>query len=87
MFYNYVLQSLQNNNLYVGHTSDLQKRLKEHNNGLNLSTKPYRPWQIIYYEACLTETDAIRREKYLKTAQGKRLLKLRLKDYLRAKKG
>lgn len=87
MFYNYVLQSLKNNNLYIGYTSDLQKRLKEHNNGLNPSTKPYRPWQIIYYEACITETDAIRREKYLKTARGKRLLKFRLKDYLHVEKG
>ncbi|HOX30023.1 MAG TPA: GIY-YIG nuclease family protein [Candidatus Paceibacterota bacterium] len=87
MFYNYVLQSLKNDNLYIGYTNDLQKRLKEHNNGFNPSTKPYRPWQIIYYEACITETDAIKREQYLKTPQGKRLLKLRLKDYLRAKKG
>lgn len=32
---------------------DLRKRVKEHNNGLNFSTKPYLPWQLIYYEACL----------------------------------
>jgi len=82
MFYNYVLQSLKNWNLYVGYTTDLRKRLKEHNQGLNQSTKPYRPWKLIYYEACLDREDAKRREDYLKTSQGQRLLKRRLKEYL-----
>ena len=82
MFYNYVLQSLKNWNLYVGYTTDLRKRLKEHNQGLNQSTKPYRPWKLIYYEACLDREDAKRREDYLKTSQGQRLLKRRLKKYL-----
>jgi len=81
MFYNYVLQSIKNKNLYIGYTKDLRKRLKEHNQGLNRSTKPYRPWRLIYYEACLDEKDAKRREHYLKTTQGQRLLKRRLKDY------
>ena len=81
MFYNYVLQSEKNNSLYVGYTADLRKRLKEHNQGLDRSTKPYRPWKLIYYEACLNEDDAKRREHYLKTSQGQRLLKRRLKDY------
>ncbi|MBU1255396.1 GIY-YIG nuclease family protein, partial [Patescibacteria group bacterium] len=67
MFYNYVLQSKKNKNLYVGYTKDLRKRLIEHNQGLNKSTKPYRPWELIYYEACLNKKDTKRREKYLKT--------------------
>jgi len=82
MFYNYVLQSLQNGNLYIGYTDDLKRRLREHNNGSNTSTKSAIPWKVIYYEACIVESDAIRREQYLKTSQGKRLLKLRLRDYL-----
>jgi len=65
----------------VGCTVDLRKRLKEHNQGLNKSTKPYRPWKLIYYEACLNKDDAKRRENYLKTSQGQRLLKRRLKEY------
>ncbi len=81
MFYNYILQSKKNKGLYVGYTVDLRKRLKEHNQGLNKATKPYRPWELIYYEACLNENDARRRENYLKTSQGQRLLKRRLKDY------
>ena len=82
MFYTYILQSNKNKDLYIGYTSDLKKRLKEHNQGLNFSTKRYLPWSIIYYEACIEESDAKRREKYLKTTQGGRLIKRRIKDYL-----
>lgn len=81
MFYNYVLQSLKLGNLYIGKTTDLKKRLIEHNNGMNRSTRPYTPWKLIYYEACLNYEDSRRRENYLKTSQGGRLLKRRLKDY------
>ena len=65
----------------MGYTSDLRKRLKEHNQGLVRSTKQYRLWMLIYYEACLDEKDAKRREHYLKTSQGQRLLKRRIKEY------
>ena len=82
MFYTYILQSIKNDELYIGFTADLRKRLKEHNQGLNFSTKRYIPWKVIYYEACLEESDARRREKYLKTTQGNRLIKRRMKDYL-----
>lgn len=81
MFYNYILQSQNHKDLYVGYTTDLRKRLQEHNQGLNRATKPFRPWKLIYYEACLNEKDAKRREHYLKTNQGQRLLKRRLKEY------
>ena len=68
--------------MYIGYTSDLERRIIEHNQGLNFSTKRYRPWKLIYYEACVEESDAERREGYLKTTQGGRLLKRRIKDYL-----
>lgn len=82
MFYTYILQSKKNSQLYVGYTSDLKRKIREHNQGLNFSTKKYMPWEIIYYEACIEESDAKRREKYLKTTQGNRLIKRRLKDFL-----
>ena len=85
MFYVYVLESLKNKNLYFGYTEDLKKRLKEHNSGRNFSTRPHIPWSIIYYEACLEKDDATRREKYLKTTQGKKMLKLRLSKYFNLK--
>ncbi len=81
MFYVYVLESLRGGNLYIGFTSDLKKRLQEHNQGLNSSTRRYGKWRLIYYEAALSKPDAVRRESYLKTTQGGRLLKRRLKDY------
>jgi len=80
-YYVYILQSMKNNNLHVGYTNDLRKRLQEHNRGLNFSTKPYRPWKLIHYEAYLNKKDAERREEYLKTNQGARLLKRMLKEY------
>ena len=81
MFYVYCLQSKICEELYFGYTSDLKRRFKEHNQGLNFSTKRYIPWEIIYYEACLNVKDAKRREKYLKTSQGQRMMKARLKEY------
>ena len=80
-FYVYVLQSKKNKELYKGYTSNLKKRLKQHNKGMVKSSKRYMPWKLIYYEACLDIKDAKRREKYLKTSQGNRLLKRRLKEY------
>ena len=81
MFYTYVLQSKTNSDLYIGYTDNLKRRFVEHNQGLNLSTKRYKPWKIIYYECCLDKDDARRRESYFKTSQGRRLLKRRLKEY------
>ncbi|MDI6734144.1 MAG: GIY-YIG nuclease family protein [Patescibacteria group bacterium] len=81
MFYVYVLQSLRTKELYTGYTSNLKKRLEEHNCSRNISTKHAIPWKLIYYEACLNILDAKRREKYLKTSQGIKLMQRRLKEY------
>lgn len=85
-YYVYIIESKKNADLYIGYTTNLIQRLKEHNQGLNFSTKPAKPWQLIYYEACLNEKDTKRRERYLKTSQGQRLLKRRLKEYFYFKK-
>jgi putative endonuclease len=82
MFYTYILANDKNEELYTGFTTDLKRRISEHNHGLNFSTKPDKPWHLVYYEACTNEKDALRRERYLKTTQGERLLKRRLKEYL-----
>lgn len=81
-FYVYVLQSIKNKEFYIGSTENLVRRVKEHNLGLNQSTKPYKPWKLIYYEACRNRLDAKRRERYLKTSEGGRLLRRRVKEYL-----
>ena len=80
-YYVYVLQSMKGKNLYIGYTQDLRKRVLEYNRGKNVSTKPYLPWQLIHYEAYRHQDDAKRREGYLKSNQGSRLLKRMLKEY------
>lgn len=81
-YYVYIIESVKYGDLYTGQTNDLKNRLQEHNQGLNLSTKSHKPWQLIHYEAYRNKKDAMRREKYLKTSQGGRLLKRMLKEYL-----
>ena len=68
------------NKLYVGSTSNLMRRLKEHNAGDVQSTKPRRPLLLVYYEAYIAEDDARNREDQLKL-RGRALgqLKRRLK--------
>ncbi|MBI2003548.1 MAG: GIY-YIG nuclease family protein [Parcubacteria group bacterium] len=86
-FYTYVLKSIKDSKLYIGYTNNLKKRIEEHKKGLNLSTKFRLPFKLIYYEACLNEQDAKRREHYLKTTQGRRFLGLRLQEYKRQSQG
>ena len=82
MFYTYVLQSKKNAIWYTGSTNDLRKRLKLHNDGKSTYTNKFRPWQVIYYEACTTESDARSRELFLKSGVGKRYLRNRLRGFL-----
>ena len=77
-YYNYVLRSLKDNNLYIGYTKNLKKRMKEHGQGLVSSTKYRRPLVLIYYEVSFNKDSAIHREKYLKTSYGHRYLKNRI---------
>jgi len=78
MFYAYVLKSVNHNYFYKGHWFDLRKRLQQHNAGMTASTKPFSPFEIVYYEEFDTENEAIAREKYFKTAAGRRFLKAKL---------
>lgn len=81
MYYLYLL-FLNNNTIYIGTTDNLKRRIKEHNASKVTSTKHKRPLKLIYYEAYLLKTDAQRRERFLKTTEGKRLLKQQLRDLL-----
>ena len=66
MYYVYVLKSRVDGHTYIGYSSDLKKRFESHNKGENKSTKHRIPFELIYYEAYKTETDARRREQELK---------------------
>jgi putative endonuclease len=64
---------------YIGSTSDVQKRLREHNRGNVRSTKAYCPYSLFYMESFTTKNEALREERFLKSPGG--CLKLRnLKD-------
>lgn len=78
MYYIYALVSLKNNDVYIGYSSDLRRRFKEHNLGQVSSTKSNRPWKIVYYEAYENEKYARRQEKRLKMHAAKKELKMRL---------
>jgi putative endonuclease len=82
MYYIYVIRSNKDKKFYSGFTGDLQNRLRDHNVGRVTSTKGRGPFELIYYEACLHEQDALAREKYLKSGMGKRYLKNRLRRFL-----
>ncbi len=84
--YVYVLESLKDEDRYIGYTNNLKKRLQEHNKGLSFSTKFRLPFKLIYFEGCTNQEDAKRRENYLKTTQGRRFLGLRLQEYKRQNK-
>lgn len=80
-YYAYIFRSSKNNSFYIGFTSDLKKRIIEHNSGLNKATKPFKPYNLIYYEAFLNKIDAKNREIYLKSGYGRRSITKLLKKY------
>ncbi len=57
---------------YVGLTNNLERRLKEHNSSKSKFTKAYIPWEIIHFEKAGTRKDARTREKYFKSAAGRK---------------
>ena len=77
-YYTYVLKSIFDGKLYIGWTDNLEKRISQHNRGLVLATKFRTPFDIIYYEACISKNKAIQREKQLKSGYGRAYLKRRL---------
>lgn len=79
MYYFYTIEN-KNGDLYYGSTNDLRKRLREHNSGKSSSTKGHI-WEVVYYEAYRSETDAREREKQIKQhGQAKAQLKRRIKN-------
>ena len=81
-YYVYILQSQKDKSLYIGYTSDLRKRFKQHNDGESKATKPFRPYTLIFYEAFLNRMDAKNREEYLKGGYGRKTINGLIKKYL-----
>jgi len=82
MFYVYFLR-LKNGDIYTGYTENLKRRISEHKYGKVKSTDRGQPNILIGYEAYLNKKDAQRREKYLKTTEGKRYFNQQFKEILR----
>jgi len=83
-YYVYILL-LANKQLYTGFTAELDRRIKEHKDGKVKSAERRRPLELIHVERYCLESDARRREKFLKTTEGKRLLRQQIRDLLRDK--
>jgi putative endonuclease len=75
MYFVYAIKSTNRNYIYVGFTSDLNRRIQEHNKGENRSTKAYIPFVLLYSETVPDRISARQKEKYLKSGIGKEFLK------------
>ena len=83
MHYVYLLKSSKNGSLYIGCTSDVKKRIIQHNKNMSYHTKKYSPWRLVYFEGYISQKDAYSREHQLKLhKQGLRRLKERLRNSL-----
>ncbi len=74
-FYVYVLRSIDFERNYIGFTKDINIRLKQHNSGKTKSTKPYKPWKLLFFETYSSKIEAIKREKFLKTGKGREYIR------------
>jgi putative endonuclease len=79
MYYVYILLSKKDNNFYIGFTSDLKRRISEHNQGKVISTKHRLPIKLSCYEAYASKEQAQRREEFLKSSDGRKDIRRRLR--------
>jgi putative endonuclease len=71
----YVLKSLKNGKRYVGSSSKQPAiRLAEHNSGNTRFTRQNKPWILIHQETFATKLEALKRENFLKSGQGRKWL-------------
>ena len=74
-YYVYIIRSKVDGTLYKGYTSDLDRRIREHNSGKTNYTSRKVPWELVYSEEYEVLEDALKREKYFKSAAGRRFIK------------
>ena len=75
MYYVYAIKSEPRNYIYVGLANDPKRRIKQHNDGKERTTRPYKPFNLILLERFNSRLEARKREKYLKSGIGKEFLK------------
>jgi putative endonuclease len=74
MYYLYILQSEKTGRYYIGVTSNVQRRLKEHNSGLVKSTAPYKPWELKRVEEFSDINSAYQRERFIKAKHSRKII-------------
>ena len=83
MYYVYLLENQDDKSWYIGYTTDIERRVSEHNSGKGgRTTKAKKDWRLIYYEMYLDNKDALGREKFLKSGSGRKYIKRQLENYL-----
>ena len=75
MFYCYILKSSVDGSFYKGQTENIENRLKQHNSGKSEYTSRKGPWKLVYLEEFITREEAMKRERYFKSAAGRRFIK------------
>lgn len=81
MHYVYFLV-MSNSHVYTGSTSNIRRRMYEHEHGKVVTTAKHLPVTLVGYEAYIRKSDALRRERFLKTTEGKRLFRQQYRDIL-----
>ena len=75
MFFVYILRSEQSGKFYTGQTNDLDRRMQEHNDPLHnnrkFTTLNAGPWELLHHEEYATRSEAMKREKWLKSGVGR----------------
>ena len=74
MFYTYIIQSQMNGKYYTGSCSNIDERIKRHNAGATPSTKPGRPWKLVYSESYQTNSEALKREREIKAKKSRKYI-------------
>ena len=83
MYFVYLLENQNEKSWYIGYTTDLKRRLQEHQSGQGgKTTKARSDWKLIYFECYLEQKDALGRERFLKGGSGRKYLKKQLANYL-----
>lgn len=80
MYFVYALLSEKDSNFYIGQTSNIERRILEHNNGKTRSTRNRIPFKVIYVKEFAKRLDARKHEKYLKSGFGRKFLTAKFKE-------
>lgn len=81
MFFVYIIESALDDSFYIGQTKDLTKRVEYHNEGLSKYTSKKKPWKLVYSEELNTRTEAIKRERFLKSQKNRNFYKRLIQNW------